>query len=248
MARTGQRKGQGFKDFFDDWWFKGRAYKKGQPFATFSRQALMHENWSRDLRASILTCLPDPHHPEKSVGLEIGPGISPLLMLVPELKRTFFLEQSHELSKNLGEIQITLPQNTPNGTVFTETTLAQWLGNKMMRITGDIRHLPITPNAKFDIITFAEVLTHLKPQDQQTALKQLAKRTNALLIIDRQKTTLKDYAQRHPELTPETLKNMHKTNVNPNPIIKFLQQNGFTVIYQQMQAGRDKYFMILAKK
>ncbi len=152
-------------------WFNGRQFLRMQPYATFAKQPGKRRSVAKILRSLV----PEP---EKCTGLEIGPGNSPLLSMLP-LRKIFFMEASPVLAKHLRHTHL---QNPRTGMTRLEPT-ANF--SRARVAAGNARFLPFATGANFDIVLASEVFTHIIPSERVPVLKEIMQRARSIAILDR---------------------------------------------------------------
>lgn len=135
-------------------WHSGELYTSGQPFRTLASD-IMH---ARAIGDAVTRLVDDP---ATAKGLEVGPGITPILQY-SGIKDRYYLETSAAVARQLRRL-------TPDAGVLLH----------------GINEIPVSRKPHFDIAVAAEVLTHVPKADRLRALAELADRAKAIVIVDR---------------------------------------------------------------
>lgn len=233
--------------------FSTRPYKVKQPYRTYLRPGIDGANKSRVLKISrkIRALVP---HPENKVGVEIGPGDVPVLSGIP-FKRTVYVDGSPAIAawlKKYGNV-----------------------GKSAGVIAGDIRNPPITKKKRVGIIAVNEVFAHLWPRERLPALKEIAERADALLIIDSPAISFRRFREKLAEegrtalellkgkKVPEAELEPHKFKINMpladarlayarlvdfREIRDYLKNSGWEVGTEEDREGGHRYVILTAKR
>ncbi|MFH1225280.1 MAG: hypothetical protein V1676_05760 [Candidatus Diapherotrites archaeon] len=233
--------------------FSTRPYEVSQPYVTYLRPGIDGANKTRILNISgkIRALVP---HPENRIGVEIGPGDAPVLSGIP-FKRTVYVDGSPAIAAQLKKY----------GDVRQSAGV----------IAGDIRNLPITKRQRAGIIAVNEVFAHLWPRERLPALKEIAERADALLIIDRPAISFRRFREKLAEegraalellkgkRVPEAELELHKFKINMpladarlayarlvdfREIRDYLKNDGWEVWAEEDKEGSQRYVILTAKR
>ncbi|MBU0662288.1 class I SAM-dependent methyltransferase [Candidatus Micrarchaeota archaeon] len=122
----------------------------------------------------------------EGVAIEIGPGTASVLHR-HNFGKKIYIDSSPAIAKMLKK----------KGYSDGESSIA---------VLADIRKLPISAGRRADIIVANEVLTQIWPHERQGAVKEIAERANAILIIDRPRIPFDKFLEEVKEKVKNRLK------------------------------------------
>ncbi|OIO26654.1 hypothetical protein AUJ14_01390 [Candidatus Micrarchaeota archaeon CG1_02_55_22] len=185
-------------------------------------------------------------NPPKARALEVGPGEAPLLERTA-IGGKYYLERSYAVARKLRG-------STPGAAV----------------LLGDIREIPVSRKPHFDVAVAAEVFTHVLPERRLDALKSIADRTKALLVIDR--PTMSDHAIGEElrfhmmmlalergsqnvareilfkEIPADTMERERLERVDFEPLAQRLRERGFSVEIEPIMHRHFTYHVMTARR
>jgi hypothetical protein len=145
-------------------WFKdvGKIYDKGQPYVTFAKTEVGRESIEKGLKSLV-------SGEKLGVAVEVGPGVNPFLNKV-EADRKVFVDVSKTL---LDKLRV--------GRQFDFFSKTFFVQGKVQSVKGLPESLPVK---KSDLIIMNEVLSHVHPDAREGVLRDLAGKSNKILITD----------------------------------------------------------------